>query len=354
MANEDWMRSYTSSTTLRLRDLTLPASHDAGLPEGGIEKYNPGFIGRKIASKRHIICQHYNIEGQLQAGSRFFDLRISTHNNVLTTFHGEGLFGSIGGGWGQDVESIFNQVADFLRAHTGEIVILRISHTSEANNAKALADRLIPRDLRYCGLGKNLARVPLNELKGKAILIYDPAAMSTPVPGEGFHRFGKYTSKTDRSEANLEGLFICGKYAGQGADMTAVAKMAINKANEHGPHHHHGNPDAHLFMVYWQRAMDVQRKTVLTDDTPYPEDLNAIDPRKPVHYNLAYILNGHLAKPVAPIGGVSYTDELRVGKRHRFKPNLINLDFVDDNICSKIIAFNAALLGGGDEVHETT
>ena len=128
MANEDWMGAFTDTLNLTLADITIPASHDAGVSE----VHNLRYTGR-IGPEGDTIAQYYDITGQLEAGSRFFDLRIASHSGVLKTFHG----GNMAGRWGQRADTVFGQVDDFLEDHDGEIVILRVSHTKEAANVGA-------------------------------------------------------------------------------------------------------------------------------------------------------------------------------------------------------------------------
>ena len=335
MANEDWMDGFTDDDTRYLTDLVLPASHDAGVSQSHYDGYWKG------SSAKHTIAQRYDIAGQLAAGSRFFDLRIGRHNGQLHTFHGEGL-GSLGGGWGESAQSIFQAVDAFLAAHTGEIVILRISHTDESKGAHTLLLNSIAAQ-RLCCLNRNIAGIALSELRGKAIAIFDEKALSTPQPQQGLHRFVKYGDA--RVDHNFLGLAICGKYAGVSADMDKVGKTAIEQGNAHSDHQKMYGRHTHLFMVYWQLAFDIKSKTG-KGYHGVPVDPPAFDDNQGPHYNLAYLAHVHRGNPGVGIAykGTTYQSTITQARRKDFRPNIINLDFVSKAICDEVIALNGDLL----------
>src|SRR3954470_2776641 len=100
----DWMTGFTSRGDLTLCDITFPGSHDAGLSEA------PNcFIPMSLKVGKHdTICHSYDVAGQLNAGSRAFDIRLRLKDGVPTTYHSEGVANVVGiGGWGQAAPSIF-------------------------------------------------------------------------------------------------------------------------------------------------------------------------------------------------------------------------------------------------------
>ena len=350
MPNTDWMAPFTDRWDLTLKTITFPASHDAGLHEGAGGFKSMGMIKAKDST----ICQFGNIESQLNAGSRAFDLRIRANKSgELRTYHSESVADLLGqGGWGQDANSIFEQVDAFLQVHTGEIVILRISHTKEADGAHIAAKTKIAKARRYCSLtAKNLAVVSLCDLRGKALLIFDEKALATPDPANGLHRYAKYADNF-----NGNGLAICGKYAGlmkgTGKDsqkMREVAQTALESGNEHGEEHRKGQKPSHIFMVYWQIAWNVKHKSTQGNDERN-KNLTRLDDNRGTHYNLDYLLNVHRGMP--DMYHVTYdfgkkkvvNTKVSAEKRLLFRPNWINLDFVDDAVCAKVIEFNEELL----------
>lgn len=361
MPNPDWMAPFTNRGDLNLTDITFPASHDAGLQEHmGGDGQSKGFSGyTALASSVDTICQYHDIAGQLEVGSRAFDLRIAkTRSGKLRTFHGEGNpLALAGGGWGQDANSIFRQVNEFLQVHTGEIVILRISHTTEKDGVHDAVLANISPERLFKGGPQNLARTALHKLRGKALVIFDKEALGTTRPSEGLHRLAKFDEKTNGGFVG-EGLPVCGKYAGQFAGtltgnqmMREMAQYALRCGNEHGTHKLLGVKHDHIFMVYWQLAWNVKPKSI-NPDGARNVDLDRLDDERGTHYNLDYLLNCHRGKP--NMYHVTWNPKVGSTKRvstsinstnfmlHR--PNWINLDFVCDEVCNKVIEFNNEML----------
>ncbi len=334
MANEDWMSGFTDRRDLSLVDLCLPASHDAGVSDDHYYPYG------KLSSKASTIAQAGNIKKQLEWGSRFFDLRIAKKGTTLQTFHGEGVFGGTGGGWGQPAESIFEEAHEFIKEHTGEIVILRISHTEGKHDVGSLLRNTIRQSRLYCsGTGVNPAIEPLPDLKGKILAIFDEDALPTANPGVGLHHFSKY-------KPNGKGLMICGKYAGIMAGLHKMVQKTVTAANEHGTHQKFMVQD-HLFQAYWQLAFNIREKSMNKEDRG-DGSLAAIDSTAGTHYNLDYFLNAHRGKMVSAAkdssGKNGITPAVTPTNKHWHRPNLINLDFISERVCNKIIAFNAEML----------
>lgn len=337
MANEQWMSEFTDRGDISLSDITIPASHDAGLSKNHFYPYH------MTSPRKHCICQEGDIAAQLAAGSRFFDLRIEKKGSNLHTLHGEGL-GRLGGAHGQKAGEIFEQIDGFLSTYKKEIVILRITHTEEKNKVhELLSDKL--RDRLHRGMNNyNIAHTKLSLLQGKVIAIFDKKALKVANSQEGLHRLTKVTAG-----GKVEGgLGLCGEYAGGGAGMQSMARFAIERGNDHGTHtrNDRGWHD-HLFMVYWQLTYDVETKALKKANTP-KSDLIVIDKDAGTHYNLDYLLNTHQGIDTTPVGNDKGKDPLksnaRKGKRQKHRPNIINLDFVDEAVCKKVIDFNKEFL----------
>src|SRR5262249_30089616 len=134
-----WMTQYPNS--MLLGTMVLPGVHDAGM-------YTT--TSCVLALPDFTITQTMNIFLQLQAGSRYFDLRpvLATGNLTNPTlgdfFHGH--FGQLaapvtssgtpapidGGCLGDSMLSIISQVTSFLQQNPGETVILDFTHTQNA------------------------------------------------------------------------------------------------------------------------------------------------------------------------------------------------------------------------------
>ena len=333
MANEAWMSAFTDRGDISLSDITIPASHDAGLSKGHFYPYH------MTSPRKHCICQEGDIESQLAAGSRFFDLRIEKKGNNLHTLHGEGL-GRLGGAHGQQAGEIFEQIDDFLSTNNKEIVILRITHTEEKHKVHTLISQKLRDRLYRTRNTQNIAHTKLSHLQGKAIAIFDKKALKEANSQEGLHRLTKVTAG-----GKIEGgLGLCGEYAGGGAGMRSMARFAIERGNDHGTHSRNDRGwHDHLFMVYWQLTYDVEHKA-LAKANESRDDLVVIDKDAGPHYNLDYLLNTHKGIDTTPVCNDKGKDPLksnaRKGKRQKHRPNIINLDFVNESVCNKVIAFN--------------
>jgi hypothetical protein len=135
-----------------LRDLVLPASHDAA-------QYQPTIA---------LQAQTLNIFGQLSAGVRWFDLRLVLSLGSIKIHHA--------GFAGVDFQDVLNDIRSFMLI-TNELVVLKISHflnfndavfkTTVAmirNNQHGLLPWLVTHDL-----DQRLAETPLSSLIGHAV-----------------------------------------------------------------------------------------------------------------------------------------------------------------------------------------
>jgi len=276
-------------------------------------------------------------------------------NRLGQGVHGFGNQQGIGplGGWGLRAKEFLPQVDAFLQAHAGEIVILRISHTKEDVGVHQKVLQYIDSDRLFkCGPDTNLATVPLERLRGKAIVIFDKGALKTPRPGEGLHRLISY-SKDGVLNPSRAGLPICGKYAGQMAKPRKITNVAIEFGNQHGTHERKwGNKHDHLFMVYWQEAFNVHSNTT-TGSNERVKTLANLTKGKGMHYNLDYFLNLHRGLPYVAKQVPPKKDEatpisaVTLSNRGHHRPNWINLDFICDAVVDKVIEFNTELMPGG-------
>lgn len=330
MANTDWMSEFTDKGTLCLAHLTMPASHDAGVSEPKRKKK-----GLAPLHKSTDICQTFDINGQLTCGSRWLDMRFADRKGVPTSVHQTAGMG----GWGEDVDSIFTAIRDFLHDHPTEIILVRISHTPSkvANNVHRYGLHILRKYLYIGEPNRNVTKLPLTLLRGKVLLLYDKAAIKMPNPKNGQIRFGKASDK-DRS-----GIVTCGIYKST-KDMKVVFKAALEGAQKHidicrAPL---GNRD-HLCQIYWQQTAlskgfiprDIKKFTKKGEDKIHSTDF---DSRMGTHYNLPHLLNAL----GGAYGGMAYKGTRYPGKNptpHEV-PNIINMDFVNDTVCSQIITFN--------------
>ncbi len=147
----DWMKGVDGST--KLTSLSLPGSHDAGA------FYSIGDVAGK--------CQDLSVSEQLEAGSRFFDIRLQQKINVLNVVHGI-----------VDQKLTFSDVlssfVSFLESHKSEALIVSIKKeekdiSSTTSFEEALKASLSP----YQSIWNTSGNLPatLDEARGKIFLI---------------------------------------------------------------------------------------------------------------------------------------------------------------------------------------
>lgn len=84
--NSQWMqRLLASRPDVRINYITMPGSHDSGM-----------IINRFSFLKRLVENQYEDIMGQLKAGVRYFDLRMTIKNGQYVVYHGGDLLAGIG------------------------------------------------------------------------------------------------------------------------------------------------------------------------------------------------------------------------------------------------------------------
>ena len=80
MALTDWMKQYAN---IKLGELHMPGSHDAGTSEGYIDLTMAGSVSNSAT-------QTLTIPQQIAAGTRFFDLRLAVHEKKVVAHHTTG------------------------------------------------------------------------------------------------------------------------------------------------------------------------------------------------------------------------------------------------------------------------
>ncbi|TFK73239.1 PLC-like phosphodiesterase [Pluteus cervinus] len=118
----DWMHSFLPTLGSRtLREICIPGSHDAGMSTRS--------GGTAFAVKDNVITQTGPVSFQLQAGSRYFDLRpaISAGHYVAGHYSYVDPLKSWQGGNGQSFDDVISQINDFT-SRNRELVIVDLSH----------------------------------------------------------------------------------------------------------------------------------------------------------------------------------------------------------------------------------
>ncbi|MCV9927891.1 hypothetical protein OIU83_09520 [Flavobacterium sp. LS1R49] len=225
---KNWMSKIPKTTTID--NIIMPGSHDAGMSE-----LHHCSIG---ATDSNTQTQQLDIKGQLEAGSRYFDIRVDYDHNELITYHRIEVIGL--GCSGQLLKTVLNQATEFLKHNKTETAILKFSHIRDnsEDTKKRINDMLLSSEFKdhlYKSSDVNLAKIKLGDAAEKIIVVFD--YNEGVDPAKGFFRFhdgfvdkvcsfrGKNVtvcdlySKTDSySEMAADQIAKWDKYAGFGKD----------------------------------------------------------------------------------------------------------------------------------------
>src|SRR3546814_3995354 len=131
LATATWMGHLDSNTPLN--GIVMPGSHDAGMSQtdhcGVGAQFKPGMVR----------TQALNILQQLEAGSRYFDIRVDYDHRELVTYHRSGDAGCNG----QPLTAVLDQSLEFIQSHPSETFILKFSHIrSNQKKEREIKDRI--------------------------------------------------------------------------------------------------------------------------------------------------------------------------------------------------------------------
>ncbi len=147
----DWMKNVDGSSSLT--SLSLPGSHDTGA------FYSIGDVAGK--------CQDLSVGEQLEAGARFFDIRLQQKNNSLKVVHGI-----------VDQKLTFAEVlssfSSFLSNHKSEALIVSIKKEEKDVSSTTTFDEALKTSLSpYSSIWNTSGVLPstLDEARGKIFLI---------------------------------------------------------------------------------------------------------------------------------------------------------------------------------------
>lgn len=115
MALTDWMKLYQNRT---LGALHMPGSHDAGTGKDHIDLTTMGSVSNAATQSLTIIKQ-------IEAGTRFYDLRLAEHGNRVVAHHttvGQGAFSRVGVDQVlKDASTLFTCPAPWLNQSQGQL-----------------------------------------------------------------------------------------------------------------------------------------------------------------------------------------------------------------------------------------
>ncbi len=181
----DWMKNVSDS--ISLTSLSIPGSHDSGA------FHSIGDLSGK--------CQDLSIIDQLNAGARFFDMRLQQRNNELKVVHGI---------VDQDLDfaSTLNDFESFLKNHPSEALIVSIKKESNAVNTNATFDDSLKSALSSYSSNWDLSGLipeTLGKLRGKIFLIsrYKDSTIGLPAYDGWLDPDSSTTNTFDIKKSNL-------------------------------------------------------------------------------------------------------------------------------------------------------
>lgn len=291
----NWMGKLPANTLLN--NIMLPGSHDAGMSE-----LNHCSVG---ADDSNTQTQKLNIEGQLKAGSRYFDIRVDYDHNELVTFHRT----SFAGCNGQDFRTVLDQTIAFLRTNPSEVVIHKISHIRDdkKDTKSRIKNMLINspyKEFLFTATNENLAYLNLTEAAGKIVAVLDYDYDINPSKGmfrfrDGFQEVKKNQFVCDYRDLNLT---VCDLYAKE-SSYDKMAADQIKKWDQYA-----GLKQKYLFLLSW---------TITVGATGSIKDA-------------AKIANGNLPEVLRQ----------QIKEKNKPFPNIVYLDFIDVDITRVIIGYN--------------
>lgn len=261
-----WMANINDK--MPLNSIIMPGSHDAGMSEA-IDCSGVGFT-----DGYNTITQFKNVAAQLDAGVRFFDLRIPVtfagplgvtidRNPGLRTFHGANVINEpnnffAGGCFGEPFGDISKATVDFLKLNPSETIIFRIGHMiANKHEAAQLIGRIKQTEIfkQHMVLtlpnDTTLATTPLSKLRGKVIIVLQGSEFDSQLSNsEGLFRFDEVADNNASyiPEKNTFGVYD--HYSGSD-DIAHVARDQKSRLMIHG-----GLDKQYEFLLSWTATQD--------------------------------------------------------------------------------------------------
>jgi hypothetical protein len=287
-----WMQRIGDD--VHLDQIVMPGSHDAGMSE--LHHCAPPLLGDPYTQ-----TQGESMGKQLESGSRYFDIRVDYDYDKLVTYHRSD-------GWGcngQDLKVVLDQTQAFLNAHPSETAILKFSHIREYHDHHAsdtkqkinvLLNNYAAKIYANASSGINLASLPLRDVRGKMILVFDYTEYIDASKG----RFRYKDGGSVQPNANIT---VFDEYS----DTSSYEDMKTNQLGKWKEHA--GLGTGHLFLLSWTLTGSVGGPSIA---------------------EMARNANSKLP-------GVLYD---QIVNRHAQKPNIVYIDFVATAVCQSIILYN--------------
>lgn len=322
----DWMQQNLSKLGERaLHKICMPGTHEAGM----------GILSHSEALPKDLMAhftqtQSLKILGQLEMGSRYFDIRPCIYGGEFWTGHYDGRLGARG----QKISSIVKDINNFT-AQCAELIILNLSHglhfdkgwrqLTQAEWSRLLVE-LMDLEHRFITSGHeehNLSLLPLSRFIGEG-----KAAVVVVVDGpeyvklSGFHNKGFYLP----SQLDIFQDYSCTD------DCVKMVQDQVQKMRNHMR-----TSDKRLFLVSW--TLTQQPPNLTRDDLTSPNKLQSLDVLDIWQQNnksvreLAYSANKALWKDLLP------------NTSHVAFPNIVYIDFMESReYVALVMAINDKLL----------
>lgn len=237
--HSSWMRDVVKRRPdVRLCDLVMPGSHDAGMYE--THDYPLGGGGSWAKT------QSYNFVNQLIAGSRYFDIRTCQHQGAVVTYHGDTGYGA----YGASLSDILRDVKSFLQSPAGkdEVVILKFSHGYKDAAAGTVAAIQGLGDLLFKSpTAVNLATLPIqsSRMQGHVVAVMGDPYSGYIDPAKGLFAYHDIPVKENPHSITAKDMTVYDNYAND----TAYQDMAgdqLGKLQTYG-----GLGKDYLFLLSW-------------------------------------------------------------------------------------------------------
>lgn len=242
-----WMKQLDDG--IKLNQLIMPGSHDAGMSE-----LHHCDLGSDMNTGM-VKTQALNILQQLEAGSRYFDIRVDYDHKELVTYHRSGSAGCNG----QSLADVMDQAVTFIRSHPSETFILKFSHI-RSNRGKE--EEIIQRVDQFVSQMKyreylfvqtdnlvNLAELPLGSFRGKFVLAFDYPDYINVRQGHFRYHDGFQVDKSETVVLKLLGympnITVCDSYSDT-TDLKKMEKDQLGKLDKYG-----GLGKEYLFLLSW-------------------------------------------------------------------------------------------------------
>ena len=287
--NSRWMGEVLAfNYAVKLNDLTMPGSHDAGMYTDITEKAR---------------TQALNIYDQLKAGSRYFDLRICKSSGELWTYHGAS--------YGGKLQDILNDVKTFLTENSSEAVFLKFRSyaSSDQQDTTELVKNTLGGLLYKNSTTPNFANQPLINFSGKAVAVFKSYDASLLDPANGIFEYSDYGNEDTGKiipYTDNHNFGVYDSYAHR-SEFDIMQKDQQQKWIDYG-----GYNKEYLFLFSW----------TLTGSTDNILDLEL----------LSRMANPQLANQLR-----------QFSKNQKGSPNIVYLDYIDNYLGQAIIHLNPAL-----------